>query len=169
MIQRNDSPNEALSREDITIHTAAAVRSVRGAAGSLEIIVKFGGAEKTISGDRILIAAGRFPNLEGLGLKAAGIERGPTGLMVDRGLRTTNRRVYAIGDVVGDLNFTHVANYHAGLVIRSALFRLPVRVSYAAMPRVTFTDPELAQVGLTETQANSRHTAPAFQVAIPGQ
>jgi pyruvate/2-oxoglutarate dehydrogenase complex dihydrolipoamide dehydrogenase (E3) component len=144
---------DALSREDIIIHSAAAVRSVRGAAGSLEVSVKIGETEKTISGDRILVAAGRIPNLEGLGLEAAGIECGPKGIIVDHGLRTTNRRVYAIGDVVGDLNFTHVANYHAGLVIRSALFRLPVRVSYAAMPWVTFTDPELAQVGLTEAQA----------------
>jgi pyruvate/2-oxoglutarate dehydrogenase complex dihydrolipoamide dehydrogenase (E3) component len=77
--------------------------------------------------------------------------------VVGSGLRTTNRRVYAVGDVAGGLQFTHVANYHAGIVIRNALFRLPVKASEETIPWVTFTDPELAQVGLTETQARARH------------
>ena len=68
-------------------------------------------------------------------------------------MRTTNSHVYAIGDVTGGLQFTHVANYQAGLVIRNALFRLPVRQKTSLLPRVTFTDPELAQVGLTEAEA----------------
>jgi pyruvate/2-oxoglutarate dehydrogenase complex dihydrolipoamide dehydrogenase (E3) component len=76
---------------------------------------------------------------------------------VDRGLRTTNRRVYAIGDVVGGPQFTHVANHHAGVVIKRALFRWPAAVSEAALPWVTFTDPELAHVGLTEQEARRRH------------
>jgi pyruvate/2-oxoglutarate dehydrogenase complex dihydrolipoamide dehydrogenase (E3) component len=71
-------------------------------------------------------------------------------------LRTSNRKVYAIGDVTGGLQFTHVASYQAGLVIRNALFGLPVRASNDHMPRVTFTDPELAHVGLTEAQARER-------------
>ncbi len=74
--------------------------------------------------------------------------------MVDGSLQTTNRRVYATGDAVaGGMMFTHVANYHAGLVIRHALLRLPVKARYNALPRVTFTDPELAHVGLTDEQA----------------
>jgi len=75
---------------------------------------------------------------------------------VGKNLRTTNRRVYAIGDVAGGSQFTHLANYHAGLVIRNALFRLPVRANADGVPRVTFTDPELAHVGLSESEAARR-------------
>ena len=78
-------------------------------------------------------------------------------MIVDKGLRTSNRRVYAIGDAAGGLQFTHAANYHAGLVIRNALFRLPVSANDDLVPRVTFTDPELAHAGLTEAQARERH------------
>ncbi len=144
---------EALGREGIAIFSEATVRTVRSSSNSIHLTVKMGETEKAIIGSHLLVAAGRAPNLGGLGLKAAGIACGPKGILVDHGLRTTNRRVYAVGDVVGDLNFTHVANYHAGLVIRNALFRLPVKARYDAVPWVTFTDPELAQVGLTEDQA----------------
>src|SRR5262249_41270396 len=82
------------------------------------------------------------------------VERGA--IRVDKRLRTTNKKIYAIGDVVGGPQFTHVANYQAGLVIRNALFRLPVTVNHDAVPRVTFTDPELAHVGLTEAAAKAR-------------
>ena len=79
----------------------------------------------------------------------------PKGIKVDARLRTSNRRVYAIGDVAGGLQFTHVAGYHAGIVIRNALFRLPAKVDYRAVPWVTYTDPELAHVGMTEAGARS--------------
>jgi pyruvate/2-oxoglutarate dehydrogenase complex dihydrolipoamide dehydrogenase (E3) component len=115
-----------------------------------------GGVVK-IDGSHLLIAAGRTPNVEGLGLEAAGIRYSNRGVEVDAGLRTANRRVYAIGDVVGGLQFTHVANYHAGLVIRNALFRLPVKVDTTIVPWVTYTDPELAHVGLGEKEARERH------------
>jgi pyruvate/2-oxoglutarate dehydrogenase complex dihydrolipoamide dehydrogenase (E3) component len=86
-----------------------------------------------------------------------------SGIVVDLGLRTANRRIYAIGDCAGGpaagARFTHVANYHAGLVIRSALFRLPARVDMSAVARVTYTDPELAAVGLSEDEARARHGA----------
>jgi pyruvate/2-oxoglutarate dehydrogenase complex dihydrolipoamide dehydrogenase (E3) component len=78
---------------------------------------------------------------------------------VNKGLRTANRRTYAIGDVTGKAQFTHAANHHAGLVIRNALFRLRVAVNDDLIPRVTFTDPELAHVGLSETEARRRGTA----------
>jgi pyruvate/2-oxoglutarate dehydrogenase complex dihydrolipoamide dehydrogenase (E3) component len=114
-------------------------------------------AEETIEGSDLLVAAGRRPNTEGLELEAAGIKYDDRGVVVGKGLRTSNRRVYAIGDVAGGLQFTHVANYHAGIVIRNALFRLPARASDETIPWVTFTHPELAQVGLTEAQARARH------------
>src|SRR5262249_28777544 len=78
------------------------------------------------------------------------------GILVNKRLRTSNRRVYAVGDVAGGLQFTHVANYHAGIVVRNVLFRLRARANDTVVPRVTYTDPELAQVGLTETKAGRR-------------
>ena len=101
----------------------------------------------------MLVATGRAANVEGLNLEAAGVVYTARGVTVDKGLRTSQRHIYAIGDVAGGLQFTHVANYHAGLVIRNALFRLPVTNRTDIIPHVTFTDPELAQVGLTEAEA----------------
>src|SRR5258708_365749 len=99
------------------------------------------------------------PTSSGLALERAGIARDGNGIVVDKALKTSNRRVYAIGDVAGRGQFTHLANYHAGLVIRNALFRLPVKVNAEAVPRVTFTDPELAHVGLTQAHAPPRAIA----------
>ena len=108
-----------------------------------------------ISGSHLLIAAGRRPTVEALDLAAAGIASTAKGITVDARLRTTNRRVFAIGDVAGGPQFTHVALYHAGIVIWNALFRIPAKVDYRALPWVTYTDPELAQVGLTEAEARA--------------
>jgi pyruvate/2-oxoglutarate dehydrogenase complex dihydrolipoamide dehydrogenase (E3) component len=91
-----------------------------------------------------------------LDLEAAGVEFSARGIRVDARLRTTNPRVYAVGDVAGGLQFTHIAAHQAGLVIRNALFRQPVRYDRAKMPSAIFTDPELAQVGLTEAEAVER-------------
>jgi pyruvate/2-oxoglutarate dehydrogenase complex dihydrolipoamide dehydrogenase (E3) component len=104
-----------------------------------------------------LIATGRRPNLSDLGLDAAGIKHERSGITVSSGLITSNKKVFAIGDVTGGLQFTHVANYHAGIVIRRALFRLPAKVDAGIIPWVTYTDPELAHVGLTEDQAREKH------------
>src|SRR5204863_1258010 len=97
-------------------------------------------------------------------LDRAGIRYGPQGIVVDRRLRTSARGVYAIGDVTGGPRFTHVASYQAGIVIRNALFHLPSRVDYAALPWVTYTDPELAQIGATESEARRQH---GKDVAVP--
>lgn len=113
---------------------------------------------RTIQGSHLLIAAGRRPNIENLGLDAAGITFTPKGITVDARLLTSNRRVFAIGDVAGGPQFTHIAGYHAGIVIRNALFALPAKVDYAALPWVTYSDPELAHTGLTEADARkARH------------
>ncbi|MBI3113923.1 MAG: FAD-dependent oxidoreductase, partial [Rhodospirillales bacterium] len=110
-------------------------------------------AERRIEGSDILVATGRRANVDGLDLEKAGIRYSPKGIEVDARLRTSNKRVFAIGDVAGGLQFTHVAGYHAGVVIKNALFRLPAKVDTRAVPWVTFTTPELAQVGLTEAEA----------------
>ena len=106
-----------------------------------------------IDGTRLLVAAGRAANVNGLDLEKANIRYDRKGISVNKGLRTSNRRVFAIGDVAGSLQFTHVAGYHAGLVIRSILFRLPVRENTAIIPWATYTDPELAHVGMSEADA----------------
>jgi pyruvate/2-oxoglutarate dehydrogenase complex dihydrolipoamide dehydrogenase (E3) component len=139
----------ALERDGVVFRSG--VRLVK-VAGASTIQVTLSGGE-VIEGSHLLIAAGRTPTIEGLGLERAGVATTPHGITVDRHLRTTNRHIYAIGDVIGGLQFTHVANDHAGIVIRHALFRLPARIRYDAIPWVTYTDPELAQVGLTEDQA----------------
>jgi pyruvate/2-oxoglutarate dehydrogenase complex dihydrolipoamide dehydrogenase (E3) component len=114
-----------------------------------------------ISGSHLLVAVGRRPALSSLGLEAAGIAATPLGIATDAGLRSvSNKRVFAAGDIadpqgIDPRAFTHVAGYHAGIVIKRALFRLPARVDYAALPRVTYTAPELAQVGMTEAEARA--------------
>lgn len=110
-----------------------------------------------ITGSHLLIAAGRQPHLDGLDLEAAGIEYDRSGIKVDARMRTTNKKVFAIGDVAGGLQFTHVASYHAGIVIKNALFRIPAKQDMSAIPKVTYTSPELAQVGLTEAAAREIH------------
>lgn len=120
-----------------------------------------GGASETVEGSHLLVATGRMPVTADLGLDRAGVKHNPSGIVVDRGLRTTNRRIYAIGDCASGethgYRFTHAANYHAGLVVRSALFRQRVALDNTLIPRVTFTDPELAVVGLSEEEARARH------------
>jgi len=114
-----------------------------------------------IAGSHLLVATGRTPNLTSLNLAAANIQAGRAGITTDRGLRSlTNKRVFAVGDIadpagIGPRAFTHVASYHAGIIIRRVLFHLPARIDYAALPRVTYTDPELAQTGLTEAEARA--------------
>ena len=140
--------------EGVEIREGAKVIGFAGAAGAISATLEDG---TTVEGSHLLLAVGRKPNVDDLGLDAAGIEHDRQGIKVDKRLRSvSNRKVYAIGDVAGGLQFTHVANYHAGLVIRNALFRLPVWNRTAHIPWVTYTDPELANVGLTETQARER-------------
>lgn len=107
-----------------------------------------------ITSSHLLVAAGRAPNLDSLDLAAGGVERDRRGVVVNKRLRSTsNKRVYAAGDAAGKLQFTHVAGYHAGIIIQNILFRLPVSAKHDAVPWVTYADPELAHVGQTEAQA----------------
>lgn len=145
---------EQLAREGVTISAEIQIVRIVSAGSAIQVVLTSG---ETIDGSHLLVATGRQPDIDGLGLENAGIGHDRRGIAVDRRLRTTNRRVYAIGDVVaGAPQFTHLASYHASLVIRHALFRLPVTVNYDAIPRVTFTDPELAHVGLGEAQVRER-------------
>jgi pyruvate/2-oxoglutarate dehydrogenase complex dihydrolipoamide dehydrogenase (E3) component len=143
---------ERLAAEGVDILANRAAEGVTHSAQGFRIALQGGGE---VAGSHLLVAAGRRPNVEGLGLDAAGIAVTARGITVDRGLRTTNRRAYAVGDVAGG-RFTHEAGHQAGIVIRNALFGLPARAR-TSMPHVTYTDPELAKAGMTEAEARARH------------
>ena len=145
---------DSLRAEGVTIHEDAMVAQIRGEAGAIDVVTENG---QIFSGTHLLLAVGRQANIDRLNLEAAGIDRTRTGIKTDDSLRTSDRRVYAIGDVAGGLQFTHVAGYQAGIIIRSALFGLPSKAKTAHIPWATYTDPELAQVGLTESQARELH------------
>jgi pyruvate/2-oxoglutarate dehydrogenase complex dihydrolipoamide dehydrogenase (E3) component len=143
---------DQLAREGIAIRAGTNVLRIEPGLKP-RVVVATPDGEETVEASHLLVATGRRPNLDGLDLPAARIKTGPHGLRVNKRLRTSNRRVYAVGDVAGGLQFTHAANYHAGIVIRNTLFRLRARVNDTVVPWVTYTDPELAHVGVTEAQA----------------
>jgi pyruvate/2-oxoglutarate dehydrogenase complex dihydrolipoamide dehydrogenase (E3) component len=145
-----------LRAEGVEIREGALVERVTGGGRLIDVHISEGGVPGVIQGTNLLVATGRSPNVAGLNLEAAGIKYDKRGIQVSKGLVTSNSRVYAIGDVIGGQQFTHVANYHAGIVIRRGLFRLPATVNPDIIPWVTFTDPELAQAGLTEDAARKR-------------
>ena len=148
---------DQLDREGIVVRNSVNVTRVKHANGRVSVTFAGAGGEETVEGHSLLVATGRKPTTDGLDLEAAGIKYDRTGIRVNKRLKTSNRRVYAIGDcAAGQLQFTHAANYHAGLVIRNALFRLRVKVNNDRVPWVTYTEPELAQTGLTEAQARAR-------------
>jgi pyruvate/2-oxoglutarate dehydrogenase complex dihydrolipoamide dehydrogenase (E3) component len=153
----------ALAREGVAILEGAKVAAVEpapppGGGPGLAAVLEDG---RRVEGTHLLLAVGRAPRLRGLDLEAAGVRATARGIATDAGLRSlTNRRVWAAGDIadpegIGPRNFTHVCSQHAGVLARRMLFRLPARVEYAALPRVTYTDPELAQIGLTEAEARA--------------
>jgi pyruvate/2-oxoglutarate dehydrogenase complex dihydrolipoamide dehydrogenase (E3) component len=147
---------DQLMREGVKVHDRTEIVRVEASAPKVRVVVQTAAGEETIEGSHLLVAAGRTPNVDGLDLAAAGIKYGERGIKVDAGLSTSNGVVFAIGDVTGAAQFTHVANYHAGIVIRRALFRLRAKVNENAIPRVTYTEPELAHVGLTEAAARKK-------------
>ncbi|MBA3447170.1 MAG: FAD-dependent oxidoreductase [Pseudaminobacter sp.] len=146
-----------LTAEGIDILENVSVTSISHEADRHKVTVVTDTREREIEGSHILVATGRKVNVEGLGLEKAGVEYNAKGIRTDARLRTSNRRIYAIGDIAGGPQFTHIAGYHAGIVIRNLAFRLPAKVDYRALPWVTFTDPELAHVGLTLDAARKEH------------
>ena len=159
--------SQRFREEGITVVEGAVVTSAAEAGGSIRLTVQDDQRTREVTGTHLLVAAGRRANVEDLNLEAAGIRCHRRGIEVDGGLRTSNRRVYAIGDVIGRLQFTHIAGCHAGIVVRRALFRLPARVNEAAAPWVTYTDPEIAQVGLNEPRARERYGDQVRVVEMP--
>ena len=138
------------------VELMAGRKAIRVEAGPT-LVVEDERGETRISGSHLLVAVGRKPALDELDLAVAGIERDRNGVITDKSLRSSNRRVYAVGDAAGRGQFTHLAGAHAGLVVRRAIFGLPVNADSLATPRVTYADPELAAVGLSEAQAREAH------------
>jgi pyruvate/2-oxoglutarate dehydrogenase complex dihydrolipoamide dehydrogenase (E3) component len=148
---------DRFTEQGVLLHPGTRVERVERAIQGVAVHIGKQGETEVIKGSHLLVATGRKPNVKGLSLERAGIVYDARGIKVNQQLKTTNHRVYAIGDVTGGAQFTHLANYHAGIVIRNALFRLRPRVSATAIPRVTYTDPELAQIGLTEAEARTKY------------
>ena len=146
-----------LLADGISLYEGAKVTGVSGGPGAVSVTLEQDGASRDLTGSTLLLAAGRRPAVDGLDLEAAGIAHDERGIVVDDRLRTSNKKVYVAGDAAGGYQFTHVAGYHAGIVIRNALFRLPAKASATAVPWVTYTAPELANVGLTEAEAREAH------------
>jgi len=145
---------DKLRAEGVEIVEDAKVSAVSGKAGDITLTLDDG---RSFQGDQLLVAVGRRANISKLNLEAGEIAAERGSIKVNAGLRSSNKRVYAIGDVAGGLQFTHVASYHAGLVIRSALFGLPAKASDAHIPKVTYTEPELASVGLSEVESREKY------------
>jgi pyruvate/2-oxoglutarate dehydrogenase complex dihydrolipoamide dehydrogenase (E3) component len=147
---------DALEREGVTIRGGVKVERVRTLRQRIEVVLA-GETEETIQGTDLLVTVGRQPNIAGLNLESARVKVGPTGIVVNKRFGTTNRRIYAIGDVTDLPHSTHSAQQQAALLIKHLLFRLPVGLQVDEIPRVTFTEPELAHVGLTGERAEEVH------------
>lgn len=154
ILPREDPEAAAIVRagllaDGVTLIEGASLARCRQGETGTELTLTQG---EIVEADRVLVAVGRRASTD-LDLEKAGVDYDASGIKVDKGLRTTNKRIWAIGDVTGGLQFTHVAGHQASLVVRAIVFRLPVTYDAKLMPRCTYTRPELAQVGLTEAEA----------------
>jgi pyruvate/2-oxoglutarate dehydrogenase complex dihydrolipoamide dehydrogenase (E3) component len=150
--------HDALVAEGVSIHLGTKATAVAQDAAGIHITVESSdGARRTLVGDAVLVAVGRSPNIEGLGLEAVGVRTDRGGVVVDGALQTSVPGIYAAGDIVsGAPKFTHAADYMARTVLRNALFPGRSRTDYGALPWVTYTEPEVAHIGLTEPEARAR-------------
>ena len=148
----------ALRSEGVTVHLGTTAESVEGSpAGEKLVRVRAASGETlAIHAGQIFVATGRRANADGLGLERIGVEVERGAVRVDETLRSSSPGLWAAGDVAGGPQFTHVAEYHAKLVLRNAIFPFSAKTDYSAVPAVTYTDPEVARVGLTEREARER-------------
>jgi pyruvate/2-oxoglutarate dehydrogenase complex dihydrolipoamide dehydrogenase (E3) component len=152
--------HHALAHDGVRLLLLNNLKRVERIAGGDRLHVEGAGGSTTLVADAILVAVGRSPNVENLGLEQAGVEYDTrTGVRVDDRLRTTNRRIFAAGDVCSPLKFTHNSDFQARVVIQNALFLGRARASRLVVPWCTYTDPEVAHVGLDEAQARARGIA----------
>jgi len=145
-----------LAAEGVVFHLNVSVLVVGDLGREKEVhIQNKKGEVSTLRAEQILVALGRVPNLEGLHLEAIGVELDPKGIKVDNRMRTTQKHIYAAGDVTGAFQFTHAAGYEGGIVVSNAIFRLPRKANYTFLPWCTYTDPELAGIGMNEKAAKN--------------
>ena len=149
-----DGVMDVLSSEGVIFHLNASVVRTRDLGTEREVLIKDGeGKEVHIKAETILVAMGRIPNMDGLGLSDIGVEFDRKGIKVDNRLRTTQKHIYAAGDITGAYQFTHAAGYEGGIVISNAIFHLPRKVDYTFLPWCTYTEPELGSIGMNEKRA----------------
>lgn len=145
---------KVLSDEGVTFYLNGSVVRTHDRGPEKEVVIKSAeGKEGILRAETILVAMGRRPNLDGLGLEKIGVEFDRKGIKVDNRLRTSQKHIYAAGDVTGAYQFTHAAGYEGGIVISNAIFHLPRKVDYTFLPWCTYTDPELASIGMNEKRA----------------
>ncbi len=156
----NDDPDavgvvrQQLTADSVTLFENTQITRAEGADGALSLVL---GDGTVITGDQLLVAAGRAARTEGFGLDLAGVASTRRGITVDKYLRTSNPRIFAIGDCRDGPRLTHAADQDARSVIQNALLPFRKKTNYSALPAAVFTDPELAQVGLTEPKARAAH------------
>ncbi|MFO7738897.1 MAG: FAD-dependent oxidoreductase [Desulfatiglandaceae bacterium] len=149
-----DAVMEVLAAEGVTFHLNASVLGVKDLGSEKEVRLKNKEGETiTLKAEKILVAMGRDPNLSGLNLEGIGVEFDRKGIQVDARMRTTRRHIYGAGDVTGKFQFTHAAGYEGGIVVSNAIFHLPRKADYTFLPWCTYTDPELAGIGMNEKRA----------------
>jgi pyruvate/2-oxoglutarate dehydrogenase complex dihydrolipoamide dehydrogenase (E3) component len=151
-----DSVMGMLVHEGVTFALGSSIISIAEKGGRKEVTFKNNeGNIETLSSDTLLVAMGRAPNVDGLGLENIGIAFSSKGIEVDNRLRTNHKHVYAAGDITGKYQFTHAAGYEGGIVVSNAIFHLPRKTDYTFLPWCTYTNPELASIGLNEKGAKA--------------
>jgi len=149
-----DAVMKVMADEGVKFILGAGITEVKNLDNARQVtIADSTGTVRNLESQTILVSMGRSPNVEGLGLDDIGVKYDRTGIQVDNRLRTSHKNIYAAGDVNGGFQFTHAAGYEGGIVISNAIFRLPRKVDYTWLPWVTYTDPELASIGMNETAA----------------
>jgi pyruvate/2-oxoglutarate dehydrogenase complex dihydrolipoamide dehydrogenase (E3) component len=151
-----DAVQAVLAAEGITLYLNSVVERVRNLGTEREVTLKTGNETRHIRAEMLLVATGRKVNLDDLGLKEIGVAFDRKGLKLDDRLRTTRPHIFGAGDVTGVYPFTHAAGYEGGVVLSNAVFRIPRKVNYTYVPWVTYTDPELASIGMNEQAAKAR-------------
>jgi pyruvate/2-oxoglutarate dehydrogenase complex dihydrolipoamide dehydrogenase (E3) component len=151
-----DEVMNVMISEGVTVHTGASIESIKDLGSKREVIIKDNeGKIVELRAETILVAMGRSPNTDGLGLEDIGMKIESRGIKVDKRLRTNHKHIYAAGDVNGGFQFTHAAGYEGGVVISNAIFRIPKRANYTYLPWCTYSDPELASIGMNEKAAKA--------------
>lgn len=144
---------EAMAGEGVEIELCASTKAVRNVSGGVEVEFERDGETHVVRAEQLLVSAGRTPTVSGLKLENCGVDYDRRGVTVDNRLRTSQKHIFAAGDVLGKYQFTHAAGYEGGIVISNAIFRLPRKVDYTWLPWCTYTEPELASVGMCEKVA----------------